>query len=65
MKILLLILLFLAASALLIISNNDLALYKQKNLEKFTELYVWWLDNLYSNVQTIAGQAVKLVRLPE
>jgi len=65
MKILLLILLFLAASALLIISNNDLALYKQENLEKFTELYVGWLDNLYSNVQTITGQAVKLEWLPE
>ena len=65
MKIIVLILFFLAVSALLIISNNDLALYKQENVEEFSALYVQWLNEIYSNMQTLTGNAVKLDWLPE
>ena len=65
MKIIVLILFFLAVSALLIISNNDLALYKQENVEEFSALYLQWLNEIYSNMQVLTGNAVKLDWLPE
>ncbi len=64
MKVLIIILLFLAISALLIISNNDLALYKQENLEEFSELYLGWLNQLYQNLQNLTGEVVKSDWLP-
>ena len=64
MKTMILILFFLAVSALLIISNNDLSLYKQENVEEFSALYVQWLNEIYSNMQTLTGNAVKLDWLP-
>ena len=65
MKTMILILFFLAVSALLIISNNDLSLYKQENVEEFSALYVQWLNEIYSNMQNLTGNAVKLDLLPE
>ena len=65
MKVIVLILFFLAVSALLIINNNDLALYKPENVEEFSTLYVQWLNEIYSNMQVLTGNAVKLDWLPE
>ena len=65
MKIIVLILFFLAVSGLLIISNNDLALYKQENVEEFSALYLQWLNEIYSNIQVLTGNAGKLDWLPE
>ena len=65
MKTMILILFFLAVIALLIISNNDFSLYKQENVEEFSALYVQWLNEIYSNIQTLTGNAVKLDWLPE
>ena len=65
MKTMVLILFFLAVSALLIINNNDLALYKQENVEEFSTLYIQWLNDIYSNMQSLTGNVVKLDWLPE
>ncbi len=65
MKILLLVLMFFIFSALLIVSNNNLALYKQENLEKFSELYLGWINQISENAQVLTGEAVELDWLPE
>ncbi len=64
MKLLLFIILFFVLSALLIISNNNLAMHKQENITKFSELYLNWINNLYLNAQVLTGEAVKLDWLP-
>ena len=64
MKILVIILMFFAISALIIISNNELAMYEQENIGKFSELYLEWIDNIYVNFQTITGEVVILDWLP-
>jgi hypothetical protein len=46
--------------ALLIISNNNLAMYKPDNVQKFFQLSSDWFTTLYNNLLTITGQAVKL-----
>jgi hypothetical protein len=46
--------------ALLIISNNNLAMYKPDNAQKFFQLSSDWISTLYNNLLTITGQAVKL-----
>jgi hypothetical protein len=46
--------------ALLIISNNNLAMYKPDNVQKFFQLSSDWFNTLYNNLLTITGQAVKL-----
>ena len=64
MRLLLFITLFFVLSALLIISNNNLALYKQENIERFSELYFDWINTLYMNSQAITGEIIKLDWLP-
>ena len=56
---------FFTLSALLIISNNDLALYEKENYEIFLDSYVGWLNKLFTNSQTLTGEAIKLDWLPE
>jgi hypothetical protein len=46
--------------ALLIISNNNLAMYKPDNAQKFLQLSSDWISTLYNNFLTISGQAIKL-----
>lgn len=65
MKLLVIILMFFIIGALFIISNNNLAMYKQENFEKFSELYVEWFNSIYVNIQTLTGEAVKLDWLPK
>lgn len=65
MKIFLFIMLFFLASALIIISNNELAFYKTENIQTFSTLYVYWLDNIYSNVQIITANAIGLDWFPK
>lgn len=65
MKIVMILIMLFLFSALLIISNNNLALQKQENLEKFSELYLKWLDKIFTNIQSITGNAVKMNWVPE
>ena len=51
-------------SALLIISNNNLVLYKNENLPKFSQLYVQWLGKVYENIFTSTEYLVRLDWLP-
>ena len=65
MKIFIFILMFFIIGALLIISNNNLAMCKPENVEKFSELYVEWIDQIYLNAQGLTGEVVKLNWLPK
>ena len=65
MKVLIIILIFFVISILLIISNNNLAMYKQEDTEKFSGLYIKWMDQIYINAQTLIGETVKLDWLPQ
>ncbi len=65
MKIILFFLMFFTISALLIISNNNLEMYKEKNIENFFGDYFEWVDDIYLNTQTITGNIIKLDWLPE
>ncbi len=64
MRFVLIIMIFFVASALLIISNNNLALYKNENLPKFSSLYVAWLGEVYKNIIATSGYVVRLDWLP-
>ena len=65
MKVLVVILMFFVISALMIISNNDLAMLEKGNIEKFSELYGTWINQIYLNFQTMTGEVVKLDWLPK
>ena len=65
MKILIIFLMFFVIGALFIISNNSLAMYKKENSEKFSELYIQWIDQIYINSQKLTGEAIKLDWLPK
>lgn len=54
----------LITSALLIVSNNNLALYKNENLPKFSHLYFDWLGKIYENILTSTEYFVRLDWLP-
>jgi len=64
MKILIIILMFFVISALIIISNNGLAMYEQENVEKFSDLYLEYINQIYVNSQTITGEVVELDWFP-
>ena len=64
MKILIFVLMFFIIGTLFIISNNNLAMYKQENIERFSELYVEWINQIYANIQAITGQVVGFDWLP-
>ena len=65
MKVLVIVLMFFIISALMIISNNNLAMLKKENIEKFSELYVMWINQIYLNFQILTGEVVKLGWLPK
>ena len=65
MKFWILLLMFFAISALLIISNSNLSLIKDENIGLFGELYLGWLEKIYSNVQIVTGHVVKMDWMPE
>ena len=56
---------FFVISALFIISNNNLEMYKQKNIVTFVDKYTKWIDHLFSNTEEITGQAIKMDWLPQ
>lgn len=60
MKFLLFLIMFFVTSALLIISNENLKFNEEGNFELFKESYVEWLNQIYSNTQTITGNVVEL-----
>jgi len=60
MRFLILIASFFLIGALFIIGNNNLEMYKTENLSTFGDLYLNWLSNIFSNIQKISGEAVKL-----
>lgn len=64
MKNFIFILMFFIIGILLIISNNNLAMYQQSNVVKFSELYIEWFDILYSNSQILVKEIIKLNWLP-
>jgi len=65
MKSFIFILMFFIIGVLLIISNNNLSMYQQSNVVKFSELSVEWFDNLYLNFQILVKEVVKLNWLPK
>jgi len=65
MKIILIVIMFFVISALFIISNNELAMYKQKNIVNFVDMYTKWINHIFSNTEKITGQAVKMDWLPQ
>ena len=64
MRIFIFLVMFLMIGALLIISNNNLALYKDENVQEFKILYIDWIDNVYQNAQVITGNIIKMEWLP-
>ena len=65
MKIYMIIVLFFLIGAFFIISNENLALSKKQNLQKFGELYVNWIDQLLANAKYVSGYVVKMDWLPK
>lgn len=53
MKIIILIFMFFIIGGLIILSNYNLTLYKLENFSTFSEKYVFWLDQVYLNVQNL------------
>jgi len=64
MKSFIFILMFFIVGVLLIISNNNLSMYQQLNVVKFSELYVEWFDSLYANSQILVKEIIKLNWFP-
>ncbi len=55
---------FFVIGALFVISNNNLGMYKQENIKKFSEFYIEWINQVYVNTQTLTGEVVKMKWLP-
>ncbi|MBU3907311.1 MAG: hypothetical protein KKA64_03615 [Nanoarchaeota archaeon] len=65
MKTFLIIMMFFVIGALFVISNNNLAMSKQENIVKFTELYLGWVDNFSVNLKQVTGNVVRLEWFPD
>lgn len=59
------IVMFFVISALFIISNNNLYMYKQESIVKFVDLYLDWINQVFSNSQRVTGEVIRLEWLPE
>lgn len=64
MRIAIFLVMLFMISALVIVSNNNLALYKNENLPKFSQLYVQWLGKIYENIIVTTGYIIRLDWLP-
>lgn len=64
MRIAIFLFIFFMISALLIVSNNNLALHKNENISKFSQLYVQWIERVYENIAISTGYLVRLDWLP-
>lgn len=58
-------LMFFIIGTLFIISDNNLAMHKQENIEKFSELYVGWVNQVYVNIQVLTEEVRGLEWLPK
>ncbi len=65
MRLLIIIFMFFIIGALIIIGNNNLAMSSSENIGKFFDLYAKWLDNVYINLQSMTGHAVKMEWMPK
>jgi len=65
MRIIMIIVMFFVISALFIISNNNLYMYKQESIVKFVDLYLDWINQVFSNSQRVTGEVIRLEWLPE
>lgn len=65
MKILIAIIMFFLIAMFFIISENNLALSKPGNIDKFVGLYSSWMSQIFDNSANLAGYVVKMDWLPE
>jgi hypothetical protein len=65
MKIFMISLMFFVIGALFIISNDNLRMNEQENIEKFSESYIEWINQIYLNIQALTGNVIKLDWFPE
>jgi len=65
MKVFLILFFVLALGAVFIISNSSLSLHSQDNFKKFCKEYKIWLDDIFSNVKEVTGQAISLEWTPK
>jgi hypothetical protein len=65
MKLFLIIIFILILSALIIFESNNFQISESNDVKNFTNEYSSWINNIYTNIQSITGQAVKLNWLPE
>ena len=65
MKFFLILFFIFALGAVFIISNGSLSLHSQDNFKKFCKEYKIWLDNIFSNMKEVTGQAISLEWAPK
>jgi len=49
---------FFIFGALLIVNNSNLSFGEGKGVGEFSNLYVGWLDKVYSNVRGLTGEVI-------
>jgi hypothetical protein len=64
MKFLIFLVIAFMFFALLIISNNDLSFLDDDNIKIFFNMYVSWLDKVFSNMGGVSGNVVESNWLP-
>jgi len=64
MKILIFLFMILIISSLIIFESNNLQITDKNDMKTFSEKYTKWADEIYTNLQNITGQAIKLNWLP-
>jgi hypothetical protein len=64
MKLWIIFVKFLFIGALFIVSNENLYLKDGEDLNKFTELYVSWLSQIYTHAGQITGYVINSEWLP-
>ncbi len=65
MKIIIGIIFILILSSLLIIESNNINITNKKEMKTLSKEYLNWTGEIYSNLQKITGQVIKLNWLPE
>ena len=56
---------FLLIGAFFIVSNENIKLNNSENVGLFFREYGSWIDDLFSNSQTVVGYVVKMGWLPD
>ena len=65
MRILIFLVMFLILGALFIISDNNLAMVKKENSQKFYQIYLGWTNKIYSNLKSMTGNVIRMDWFPE